>query len=159
MAIKWLEPDEKPEVFWRSSISQEKHTLSVLKRGEWVPISFDSLDYITCENKEGCCGKTKCNQLKAVSHCAILTDKPDIGYRFGVGNCRYLSATLLTHDHAEVVTKALPVWMGEGTYESYVDTRAFVNSDNAALGLTQDIRLRVGTAYALAKRTLQSDDR
>mgnify|MGYP002519421400 CR=1 FL=1 len=28
MALKWLEPDEKPEVFWHSSISQEKHTLS-----------------------------------------------------------------------------------------------------------------------------------
>lgn len=159
MTLKWLEPDEKPEVFWHSSISQEKHTFSVLKRGEWVPISFDSLDYITCENKEGCCGKTKCNQLKAVTHCAILTDKPDLGYRYKVGECRYLSTILLTHDHVEEVERPLPVWMGKGTYTDYVDTNAFVNADNEALGLVNDTNLRVGLAYALAKKTLQSDDR
>lgn len=159
MAFKWLEPDEKPEVFWHSSTSQEKHTLSVLKRGEWVPISFDSLDYITCENKDQCCGGKKCNQLKAVTHCAILTDKPDIGYRYGVGNCRYLSMMLLTHDYVEEVQRPLPVWMGKGTYTDYVEAEAFVNADNEALGLVNDINLRIGTAYALAKRTLPSDDR
>lgn len=158
MTLKWLEPDEKPEVFWRSSISQEKHTLSVLKRGEWVPISFDSLDYITCENKEGCCGQKKCNTLKAHSHCAILTDKPDIGYVYGVGECRYLSTILLTNDHIAIEKRPLPIWMGEGTYDAYVGTRAFVNADNEALGLVQDVNLRVGTAYALAKRTLPADD-
>ncbi len=158
MALKWLEPDEKPEVFWHSSISQEKHTFSVLKRGEWVPISFDSLDYITCENKEEYCGKKKCNQLKPVSHCAILTDKPDIGYVYGVKDCRYLSSVLLTSDHIGVVTKALPVWMGQGTYQEYVKTRAYTESDNAALGFVHDVNLRVGTAYALANRTLPADD-
>lgn len=158
MAIKWLEPDEKPEVFWHSSISQEKHTFSVLKRGEWVPISFDSLDYITCENKEECCGGKKCNQLKVVSHCAILTDKPDIGYTYGVKNCTYLSTILLSSDHIGLVTKALPAWMGEGTYETYVKTRAFTQSDKSALGIAQNVNLRVGTAYALAKRTLQADE-
>ena len=153
MAFKWLEPDEKPEVFWHSSISQEKHTLSVLKRGEWVHIAFDSLDYITCDQDAGLCGK-----LKAVSHRAILTDKPDIGYRYCVKECSYLSKTLVTNDHVGVVTKALPVCMGKGEYQAYVNNRAFVNSDNEAIGVVQDINLRIGTAYALAKRTLPADE-
>ena len=153
MAIKWLEPDEKPEVFWHSSISQEKHTLSVLKRGEWVPISFDSLDYIKCNGTDGICGG-----LKAVSHCAIVTDKPDIGYKYKVGDCKYLSKVVLTGDHFGVVTKALPAWMGEGTYEAYESNRAFVNSDCASLGIVQETNLRVGTAYALARHTLPADD-
>jgi hypothetical protein len=153
MAIKWLEPDEKPEVFWHSSISQEKHTLSVMKRGEWVPISFDSLDYIKCNETDGVCGG-----LKAVSHCAIVTDKPDIGYKYKVGDCKYLSKVVLTSDHFGVVTKALPAWMGEGTYEAYESNRAFVNSDCASLGIIQETNLRVGTAYALARHTLPAED-
>ena len=154
MAFKWLEPDEKPEVFWHSSISQDKHTLSVLKRGEWVPISFDSLDYITCAND-----KEICSGLKTVSHCAILTDGPDIGYHFGVGECKYISKTVFTHDHVGIETKALPAWMGEGTYDTYVENEAFINANCETLGLAQETNLRVGTAYALARKTLPSDDR
>ena len=71
MSIQWLEPDEKPEVFWHSSISQKKNTLSVLVRGEWLPISFDSLDYIECSNDSETKG---CGKLHPVSHKAILTD-------------------------------------------------------------------------------------
>lgn len=152
MAFKWLEPDEKPEVFWHSSISQDKHTLSVLKRGEWIPISFDSLDYITCDEKAG-----KCGGLKAVSHGAILTDGEDIGYHFGVGECSYLSSSILTHDHTGVITKALPACMGEGFYEAYVDNEAFVNDDDEALGVINRTDLRVGTAYALARKTLKAE--
>ena len=153
MAFKWLEPDEKPEVFWKSSISQEKHTLSVLKRGEWVPLAFKSIDYITCDDKN-----EFCNGLKIVSHCAIVTDKPDNGYRYGVKNCRYLSQTYLTHDHSGTVRKALPAWMGKGEYEAYVSNRAFVNGSCESLGIAQDVNLRVGTAYVEAKKTLKADD-
>lgn len=152
--IEWLEPDEKPEVFWKSSISQKKSTLSVLVRGEWVPIAFDSLDYITCDSD----GFSDCNKYRPVSHCAIVTDGDDIGYDFNVGQCNFLSEKYVSHDHKEVVKKQLPIWFGSGEYEEHVDTRALINGDFDALGSVSYGKLRIGLAYALAKHTLPSDD-
>lgn len=143
--------DEQPDVFWRSSISQKKNTLSVLVRGEWVPIVFDSLDYITCDD-------SVCRAIRPVSHLAAVTDGDDIGFDFPVGECHFLSDKYVTHDMRELVTEELPTWFGTGTYQKFVEGEAYVNSDYNSLGSSQDMIMRIGKPYALAKNTLQADE-
>lgn len=140
-----LEPDEKPEVFYHSSISQHENKLSVMQRGEWVPISFDVLDYINCETGIG-------------THRAIVTDGDDIGFNFPVGTERLLSDTYLTGDFQGLVTEELPAWFGTGEYQKFVTARDYVNSDCESLGHRTSQDLRIGLNYALAKKTLEADD-
>ena len=144
-ALPVLEPDEKPEVFYHSSISQHKNKLSVMQRGEWVPISYDVLDYINCETGIG-------------SHEAIVTDGDDIGFNFPVGSETLLSDTYLTADYQRLVQKDLPIWFGTGTYDAYEQGRAYVNSDCESLGRRYAQDLRIGLNYALALKTLEADD-
>ena len=140
-----LEPDEKPDVFYHSSISQHKNKLSVIQRGEWIPISFDSLDWINCETG-------------AHSHLATVTDGDDIGFDFRVGEEVLLSDTYLTGDFEGLVTKELPAWFGTGEYQEYVKARDYVNSDCESLGHRTSQTLRIGLNYALAKNTLKADE-
>lgn len=140
-----LEPDEQPEVFYHSSISQHKNKLSVMQRGEWIPISFDVLDWINCETG-----------IK--SHRAVVTDGDDIGFDFPVGSETLLSDTYLTGDYEGVVTKELPAWFGTGEYQEYVLARDYVNSDCDSLGHRTAQTYRIGLNYALATKTLEADD-
>lgn len=140
-----LEPDEKPEVFYHSSISQHKNKLSIMQRGEWVPISFDVLDYINCETGVG-------------SHRAVVTDGDDIGFDFPTGSETLLSDTYLTGDFQGLVTEQLPAWFGTGEYQKWVEARDYVNSDCDSLGHRTAQELRIGLNYALARKTLEADD-
>lgn len=144
-AMPTLEPDEKPEVFYHSSISQHKNKLSVMQRGEWVPISFDVLDYINCETGIG-------------AHKAIVTDGDDIGFDFPTGSETLLSDMYLTGDLQTLVTEELPTWFGTGEYQKWVEARGYVNSDRDSLGHRTAQGLRIGLNYALARKTLEADD-
>lgn len=144
MSFRVLEPDEKPEVFYHSSINQHKNKLSVLKGGEIVPISFDAIDYIDCNHIE--------------SHTAILTDGDDIGFEFPVDEKTYCSDIYATYDTQGVREEKLPCWFGEGFYEKYFDERSFLNFDNGALGVKNKETIRIGLDYALANRTLEADE-
>lgn len=144
-SLSILTADEKPEVFYHSSISQHKNKLSVMQRGEWVPISFDVLDYINCETGIG-------------THRAIVTDGDDIGFNFPVGAERLLSDTYLTGDFQGLVTEELPAWFGTGEYQKFVTARDYVNSDCESLGHRTSQDLRIGLNYALALKTLEADD-
>lgn len=139
-----LEPSEEADVAYHSSVSQHKNKLSVFQRGEWVPISFDALDYIDCNGTK--------------SHRAIVTDGDDIGYNFSVANEVLLSDAYLTGDYEGIVVEKLPVWFGTGEYEKYISARDYVNSDSEALGIRNGQKYRVGLSYALAKNILPSDD-
>ena len=144
MSFAVLLSDDNPSVRYHSSISQHKNKLSVMKRGEWVPISFDSLDYINCEGVK--------------SHRAIVTDGDDIGFDFPVGSETLLSDTYLTNDFRGVVTEQLPAWFGTGEYKEFIEARGYVNSDCESLGHRTAQELRIGLAYALADKTLEADD-
>lgn len=136
--------EDNPEVFYHSSISQHKNKFSVKQRGEWVPISYDVLDYIGCDKVE--------------YHCAILTDGDDIGFEFDVKEMTYYTDTYLTYDSQGVRVEKLQHWFGEGEYEKHYTERDFLNSDNGSLGVTNAQTLRIGTNYALASKTLQADE-
>lgn len=139
-----LEPDEERDVEYRSSISQHKNKLSVARRGEWIPISFDVLDYINCDGIS--------------SHRAIVADRDDIGYTFNTSEETLLSDTYLTGDYEALVREKLPAWFGTGEYERYISARTYVNGDCEALGVRNGKTYRVGLNYALAKNTLRPDD-
>lgn len=142
--MKILEPSEEQAVKYYSSISQHKNKLSVLIRGEWVPISFDVLDYIDCE-----CIK---------SHTAIVTDGDDIGFNYPVGECHLYIDQYIYHDEYGAELRTLPKWYGEGVYTQMLSGDAFINSDTNSLGVSNDYRLRVGLNYALADKTLPAVD-
>lgn len=144
MRMNLLEPDENPEVFYHSSITQHKNKLSVYKGGEWLPISYDVIDYIDCK--------------RVVSHRAIVTDKPDIGYEFPVNEWHMVSDTYLTGDFTGTKQVKLDPWFGEGYYEKYVKERVYLNAKCSSLGIRNEDKYRVGLNYALAKRTLKAED-
>lgn len=143
-AARLLEPEEKPDVFWHSSISQHKNTLSVMQRGEWVPIQYDVLDYIACEG--------------VACHPAIVTDGDDIGYDFDVAEQTFFTDKYIYHDETGVELRQLPHWFGEGMYEAYYHNSSFINSDESALGERIKKTRRVGLSYALAEKTLEADE-
>lgn len=138
--MKILEPVEERRVERKSSIYQHKHMLAVRRGDEWVPISFDVLDGVDCDHMK--------------SHKAVLTDKPYIGYSFPVDECRYSSQLYIIGQQKGTELKVLPSFFGAGFYESNYDREVLVNSANGALGERNDITLRVGLDYCLAKKTL-----
>lgn len=142
MAIPLLEPVEKPDVRYHSSISQHRGTFSVMKKGEWLPISFDSLDYIDCK--------------KVVDHPAILSWGGDLGFNFGVDECVYYTDKYVYHDHKDTVVEPLQEWFGMGNYKKHIDRPAFINADNGSLGEHEEVTLRVGLSYAKADKTLEA---
>lgn len=143
-SLSILEPNESPDVEYHSSISQHKNKLSVMQRGEWVPISFDVLDWINCEGIQ--------------SHLAIVTDGDDIGFNFDVDEETLLSDTYLMADFVDTIVEPLPAWYGTGDYQKFVQARDFVNSDYESLGHRTASELRIGLNYALAKNTLPAAD-
>ena len=138
--MKILEPSEEQSVKYYSSISQHKNKLAVLIRGEWVPISFDVLDFIDCD--------------KIGYHTAIVTDGDDIGFNYPVGECRLYIDQYVYHDEYGSELRTLPKWYGEGFYTQMLSGDAFINSDTNSLGVSNEYRLRVGLNYALADKTL-----
>lgn len=139
-----LTAEEKPDVFWHSSISQHKNMLSVMQRGEWVPISYDVLDYIACD--------------RVACHPAIVTDGDDIGFDFSVAEQTFFTDKYIYHDEYGTELRELPHWFGEGMYEAFYHNSSFVNSDESALGERTKETRRVGLSYALAKKTLEADE-
>ena len=85
MGITVLLSDERPAVKYRSSISQHKNKLSVVQRGEWVPISFDVLDWISEDGIK--------------THRAIVTDGDDIGFNYSVAEEQMLTDYYITHNY------------------------------------------------------------
>lgn len=137
-----LEPDEKVRVERKASNLQFKHMLAVYKGNQWVPIAFDVLDGFLCD--------------ETLTHKAILTDNPYIGYAYPVGKCRYVSDIYLQGDHKATELRVLPSWFGSGFYEEDIDRKTLVNSANGALGVHNDTTLNVGLDYCLAKETLDA---
>lgn len=139
-----LTASDANDVTYRSSISQHENKLSVMKLGEWVPLSYDVLDYIDCD--------------KVASHRAIVTDADDIGYTFNVAEQKYYTDKYVYSDRQTTELRELPHWFGEGFYEAFVKDNPFINADNGSLGERMSITRRIGTAYALANETLEADE-
>lgn len=135
-----LEPDEKVRVERKASNLQFKHMLAVYKGNQWVPIAFDVLDGFLCN--------------ETLTHKAVLTDKPYIGYAYPMNSCRYLSDVYIQSDVKGTELKVLPSWFGAGFYEEKVDYGILVNSANGALGVHNDTTLNIGLDYCLAKENL-----
>lgn len=132
---------DDPQVEKKSSITQHKDKLSVVSQGEYLPISFDVLETIGCDG--------------ITSHRAILSlDPDDIGYTYPVAECRLVKDEIVYFDEKGEVTKKLPAWYGAGEYQAFNDAFVFTNAANGALGVRNDIRLRVGLEYYQAKQTL-----
>lgn len=113
-----------------------------MKKGEWLPISYDVLDYITCK--------------KAASHKAIVTDGDDIAFDFDVSTCTFYTDQYVYHDKNKTEIRALPHWFGEGFYRAHIDSKAFINTDYESLGVRNRYDLRIGLSYALADETLKA---
>ena len=139
-----LTSDDDIRVTYRSSISQFKNTLSVSQRGEWVPLSYDVLDYLGCDG--------------AKSHRAVVTDGDDIGYQFNVAEQVCYTDKYVYHDKDMVELRELPHWFGEGFYEAHIHEASLINSDTESLGNRGKHVSRVGLSYALATETLEADD-
>ena len=140
MSIPILSATNDQKVFRKSSITQFKDTLSVLKKGEWLPLVADHIDYIDCD--------------KVVSHKTAITDKKFIGYAYPVKECvLWTEVYLLGHSH-ETITESLPEWFGTGFYETVKDKDALVTGDGSSLGLANKYLLRVGMSYCQAEETL-----
>ena len=132
---------DAPQVEKKSSITQHKGKFSIVSQGEYIPISYDVLETIGCDG--------------AKTHRAVLSlDPDDIGYTYPVAECRLVENNWVYYDEQGLVTKKLPAWFGSGEYQSFNDFLAFVNADNGALGVRNDIELRVGLDYYQAKKTL-----
>lgn len=140
-----LEPCDSTVVQYHSSIEQHRGKLSVYKGGQWVPIVFDEIDYISC--KDG-----------IVSHRACVTDKNDLGYIFPTDTARYTYDMYVYHDEQGVELHELPEWFGAGFYKKYIDNYIFTNADNCSLGTRNTIEYAVGLDYALADNTLEAAD-
>lgn len=141
--MKILESNDSPTVRYKSSISQHRNTLCVMKRGEWLPISYDVLDFIDCERIE--------------CHRAFMTDGDDIGWHYPVGECTLYTNQYVYHDEYGTELRTLEDWFGTGMYLEALTKRAFINSDLEALGIVNKYRLRVGLSYAIADKTLPGE--
>lgn len=141
--MKILTSYDAPTVRYKSSISQHRNTLCVMKRGEWLPISYDVLDFIDCE-----CVR---------SHRAFMTDGDDIGWHYPVGECKIYNTEYVYHDDHGTELRTLPEWFGAGMYLAAKRNDAFINSDTEALGVCNEYRLRVGLSYAMADKTLPGE--
>lgn len=136
-----------------SSIDQYNKFIATYERGGWTPIEFDYLDYIECV---GCSGK---DQLRPVTHPVIIEFDDKIGYHFPIGECNITTDDYLMADKQEVELLPLPEFYGDGFYESYADTQVITNFDDGnALGIRNDMRLKIGQDYVLASEFLPSDD-
>lgn len=141
--MKILPSYDAPTVRYKSSISQHKGPLAVMKKGEWCPISYDVLDFIDCETVR--------------SHRAYVTSGDDLGWHFPVGECILYTNEYVYHDNYITELRTLPEWFGAGLYKATNASDAFINSDLEALGVVNKYRLRVGLNYAIADKTLPGE--
>lgn len=141
--MEMLYPDEERQINRHSSIDQFKDFLSVIERGGYTPIVFDQLDGINCEGIH--------------SHPVVISFGDDIGYQYEDAECTYFSDKFVYFDKEGVEQKLLPECMGgKGEfYDVFVRSNIFVNfDDDTSIGAHDKIRLRVGTDYVLADKTL-----
>lgn len=138
-----LEPAESNRLERKSSIYQNGGMLAVRKGDEWVPIAFDSLDGIFCKEVR--------------SHKAVVTLDRYIGYQFPVKECRYLSDIYIASNQTGTEMVPLPEFYGAGFFKKKYDRTIVVNSASGALGEHEDMTLRIGLDYVLAKETLDAD--
>ena len=136
-----LESCDSPTLKYHSTISQHKNTLCVMKKGEWCPIAFDSIDSIVCDT-------INCHQ-------ACVTDGDDIGFHYHTGECKVFVSKPVYHDRNQIVLQALPEWFGSGYYEEQLTGQAFINADNGALGDFNMLTLRIGTNYVKSSDTIE----
>lgn len=118
--------------------------LTVMKGGIPIPISFDVIDYISCN--------------RVVSHRAILGNPDDIGYNFPMMFTKKATDVYAVYDKAGVVTKQLPAWAGEGFYKEVQSGKSLLTADTNALGVHNVEHLRIGLDYVLAEQTLPASD-
>lgn len=138
-----LESSDTNRLKRKSSISQHKGMLSVLKHGEWCPLVADVIDSVKCGH--------------ITSHKAGLTDQPVLGYTFPVGNCKYITDMFVTGDEDKTVLEQLPEWFGTGFYQKHKREKVFLNAGSESLGLHQEFNLRVGKDYVVARELLKAD--
>ena len=141
--MEMLYPDEERQINRHSSIDQFKDFLSVIERGGYTPIVFDQLDGSNCEGIH--------------SHPVVISFGDDIGYQYEDAECTYFSDKFVYFDKEGVEQKLLPECMGgKGEfYDVFVRSNIFVNfDDDTSIGAHDKIRLRVGTDYVLADKTL-----
>lgn len=141
--MDFLEIADRHDVEVKSSISQARKTkLSATNGlGEFLPIVSDHLDYITCEG--------------IVSHPIKVALTEEADYEYPVGEITYYTDQYIYMDGNRVELRTLPHWAGEGFYKKYVDTHAFVNSDEEAFGERNVQKVDVGLDYIVAKTTLE----
>lgn len=147
MAREMLYPIEDSQVSRHSSIDQYRDFLSVIYQGGYTPIVFDQLDGIDCNG--------------AYSHPVVISFSDDIGYQYKDAECTYFSDNFVYFDKEGVEQKLLPECMGgKGEfYDVFVRSNIFVNfDDDTSIGTHNKIRLRVGTDYVLANKTLPAVD-
>lgn len=127
----------------KSSISQAKdEVLSVQNgAGQFIPISFDYLDWIDCD------------QIK--SHRIIVSTSDELAYEYPVGKCTYYTDEYIYADEHGKELRTLPHWFGEGFMEVAIDRNAFVNFDKEALGVRNVQNVDVGLTYVEAESTLE----
>lgn len=126
----------------KSSISQHTDKLGYWKKGQFIPLEFDKIDYIDCDS--------------ITSHRSTLSNGTDLGFDYPTGNCTVYSNNYLYGDIKEVVMRALPSWYGVGFYEAFVDKFTMINSSSASLGLACRQQLAVGLDYVKCKTVLNA---
>lgn len=144
MAYKYLPNSDTHNLERKSSISQHRGILSVIRKGEVMPLVSDYIDGIKCG--------------KIYSHKIAITDKPGLGYTFPVKTCTYLSDLYVLGDEDRIVKKKLPEWFGAGFYDERIKRKVFLNDDYNALGIRNQYTYRVGEDYVIAKKMLTAKD-
>ena len=143
-AMGVLMHEDKASVRALSSIDQFSHFLADYRGGEWLPIEFDAIDYISCDKVE--------------SRSIIVDNGNNIGYYFEVGERQFVFDEYPLFNHTSIEEKPLPEWMGEGTHKSYEDHDSIANFDNASLGTRNWQTIRIGQDYYLADEILPAED-
>ena len=151
-AMDILFPEEEKRVRAKSSIDQYVGFISVYERGGWSPIEFDFIDYIKCVDCQGG------NKYEVATHPIIIEFDDTIGYNFPIGECLYLTDEYPMFDQGRTELMPLPDFMGDGFYEAYRDSEEIINFDNAALGIRNNQRLKIGQDYYLGSDILPADD-
>lgn len=139
MEILFAEPDDHV-IDRKSSISQHTDKLGVWKKGQFIPLSYDHLDYIDCD--------------KVTSHKAVLSSGGDLGFNYPTGSCTVITDEYLLSDLKEEVVRELPEWYGTGFYEALVDKFTMTLSDDSSLGLRHRRELAVGLDYVKCKTVI-----
>lgn len=145
MTIEFMSPDEEVRVRRKSSISQHKGSpLAVWENGEWLPISFDYIDAVSCDGIK--------------SHRVVIVEDNYIGYHFPVGRKRYVTDEYILEDNMDTEFVTLDEWFGTGIYERADRGKAIINADNGALGEHTEGELAIGLDYVTAMDNLEVKD-